>query len=242
MAAGYTNSISQIQLTVRGGTAQPAGVEGMIWVKTANAVTSWTVSSRQPGKAAQGMVWIKSGAEHGINILRKNAVEVFPSGCKQYIGGAWKNALAYLYTAGTWTQFEFGKLDIVKGGKSAYTLQDIRGSSAVITQNSDHIYVSNSGAGRDFCVGFKNIDCTNYKTIRCMAYGASSNGLYMRLSNDNSTYTDYSAQVTIPTAKPAAAFSMDISSITGSKTIKFNGGTGTNGNANVRLYDLWLEG
>lgn len=130
MAAGYTNSVSQIQLTVRGGTAQPVGVEGMIWSKTANAVTSWVVSPQQPGEAAEGMVWILDGKNNSINILRKNAVEVFPSGCRQYIGGTWEPLDAFLFRSGTWIAFSAQKTYLYDAFASDTQCTDITGGWA----------------------------------------------------------------------------------------------------------------
>lgn len=119
MATGKTNSATAFSLRVRGGTAQPGGVEGLIWVKTDTPVSSWAVSQAQPKEPAPGMVWVKDGEKNGINIIRRNTIEVFPSSCMQYIGDAWKNMEAYLFRNGEWVQFSAERIYLIKDGKLA---------------------------------------------------------------------------------------------------------------------------
>lgn len=101
---------SDLNFSVVGGTSLPQSKEHLVWVKTDVPITSWVVSPNEPQAPAEGMVWILDGDSNGINILRKNAVEVFPSGCRQYIGGAWESLDAFLFRAGSWIAFSSAKL------------------------------------------------------------------------------------------------------------------------------------
>ena len=94
-----------INFKIVGGTTQPTGKENLIWVNTSTPITNWAVSPNQPENPTEGMVWIEDGDANGINILKKNAVEIFPSRCMQYADGEWKAQESYLYRNGGWVQF-----------------------------------------------------------------------------------------------------------------------------------------
>lgn len=116
MAAGNTNSTGSVSLRVRGSSTQPAGTEGLIWVKTENPIAAWIVAVSPPDSPESGTVWIYDGAYHPMNILKRNTVEIRPSACQQYVSGVWENVDAYVYTGGTFTQFSSTQLILFDRG------------------------------------------------------------------------------------------------------------------------------
>lgn len=93
-----------LNFKVVGGTSVPAGHENLVWVNTETAISSWVVSPNEPQAPAEGMVWILDGDSNGINIIKKNAVEVFPSQCHQFISGGWADVEAFLFHAAAWVK------------------------------------------------------------------------------------------------------------------------------------------
>lgn len=132
-----------INFKVVGGTVQPANPkENTVWVNTTTDISSWVVSPNQPGNPADGMVWIQDGNANGINIVKKNAVEVFPSGCKLYTDGAWANVEAYLFRNGAWVQFAFLYIPVtlsvyhpINGSYISITIRD-KDTSEIITNGT----------------------------------------------------------------------------------------------------------
>lgn len=55
----------------------------------------------------EGTVWIPTGANSDaqFNALKKNALNVYPTAAKQYVGGAWANKAARIYKSSGWVQF-----------------------------------------------------------------------------------------------------------------------------------------
>lgn len=98
-----------LNFKVVGGTNAPSGHENLVWVNTSTPITSWVVSPNQPVAPIAGMVWIKDGNANGINIIKKNVVEVFPSGAQQYVDGEWKSLDAYIRHGVEWVQFGWAR-------------------------------------------------------------------------------------------------------------------------------------
>lgn len=96
---------TSLNFKVVGGLTQPANPqENTIWVKTDVKITSWEVSGDVPSYPAEGMVWIASGVSGHveINVLKKNAIQIFPSYVKQYVGGIWAQLESLIYQGGEW--------------------------------------------------------------------------------------------------------------------------------------------
>lgn len=181
-----------LNFKVVGGTMVPSGHENLIWVNTATKITSWVVSPSQPATPIEGMVWIHDGSDNGINILKKNAVEVFPSLCQQYVDGLWSNAEAYLYTtASGWVQFSQTILTLFDNGNEYTSITGGWTKTAVETASGGVYFdtattgtiskgtslkMSGSKSGDSTLLNsyrpVNKIDVTNYTTMRI--YGTFS--------------------------------------------------------------------
>lgn len=93
-----------IKFKVVGGTVRPQGKENLVWVNTSTAISNWVVSPIQP-EPAEWLVWIETGRENAVNVIRRNVLEVCPINCKQYLAGKWKRVEAQLFSGGDWERF-----------------------------------------------------------------------------------------------------------------------------------------
>lgn len=103
--AGGTDALN---FKVVGGTEQPENLKGnTVWVNTDTAISGWVFSPEEPAEPSEGLVWIGLGTASPapFNALKKGGLYCFPASCRQYAGGAWVNAEAYVYTDGAWVQF-----------------------------------------------------------------------------------------------------------------------------------------
>lgn len=251
MATGKTNSATAFSLRVRGGTAQPGGVEGLIWVKTDTPVSSWAVSQAQPKEPAPGMVWVKDGEKNGINIIRRNTIEVFPSSCMQYIGDAWKNMEAYLFRNGEWVQFSAERIYLIKDGKLAEGVSfvntrkqwssattNIQNMAVTQTANSVHFQVDSGLGGANASCKSPEYDFTGISKVCFSAatYKAEANNSITAIGFGNPTYTNQlNPRLIIATGDNQ---SLDVSMITGTQffTIAIH-----TPNTYIDFSDLWLE-
>lgn len=103
---------ASLNFSVVGGTTQPTGKENLIWVNTANTITSWEFSATQPTSPVAGMVWFRTilSASVKFNALKKNGVWVYPSTVSQYVGGTWVSKNASIYQSGSWKPFFDGRI------------------------------------------------------------------------------------------------------------------------------------
>ena len=78
--------------------------ENTIAVITDTAITSYVFSSTAPTSPAVGMVWFATGTAStvGFNAVKKNGLWVYPTGCQQYVSGAWVSKTAQTYQNGAW--------------------------------------------------------------------------------------------------------------------------------------------
>lgn len=78
--------------------------ENTIAVITTAAITSYVFSSTAPTSPAEGMVWFATSTAStvGFNAIKKNSLWVYPTGCQQYVSGAWVSKTAKTYKSGAW--------------------------------------------------------------------------------------------------------------------------------------------
>lgn len=78
--------------------------ENTIAVITTAAITSYVFSSTAPTSPAEGMVWFATSTAStvGFNAIKKNSLWVYPTGCQQYVSGAWVSKTAKTYRDGAW--------------------------------------------------------------------------------------------------------------------------------------------
>ncbi len=147
---------ASLNYSVVGGAAQPSSPkENMIWVNTSTAITSHVFSATQPTNPVAGMVWFNTGTTSTVafNALKKNALWVYPTGCAQYVGGAWVVKKAKIYQGGAWAAwskilFENGTLDsdlvslapsylTISNGKMNFTRSGDSGAWAYFSKKYD---------------------------------------------------------------------------------------------------------
>lgn len=78
--------------------------ENTIAVITTAAITSYVFSSTVPTSPVEGMVWFATGTAStvGFNAIKKDGLWVYPTGCQQYVSGAWASKVAKIYQNGAW--------------------------------------------------------------------------------------------------------------------------------------------
>lgn len=98
--------VSELSIKVVGGTVQPAGAVGLLWVNTAIALGKWSFAVAQPGSQAAGDVWVQTDAASAnvINLLKTNTIKVNILRVKQYTGTSWVSVNAHYYNGTSWTQ------------------------------------------------------------------------------------------------------------------------------------------
>ena len=84
--------------------------ENTIGVITDTEITSWIFSATEPEAPEDGMdgpVWIYNNLASIVtfNILKENAIHVYPVSAKQYISGAWVDKTAKSYQNGKWVDW-----------------------------------------------------------------------------------------------------------------------------------------
>ena len=81
--------------------------ENTIAVITTAPITSYVFSSSVPTSPAEGMVWFATGTAStvGFNAVKKNGLWVYPTGCQQYVSGAWVAKTAKTYRDGAWVEW-----------------------------------------------------------------------------------------------------------------------------------------
>lgn len=114
---GITGIVSQLQkcegggglnFKVVGGTTQPAGpAENTIWVNTPTEITGYVFAVTPPERPTAGTVWISTGTNSpaAFNAEKKNGLWIYPTGCKQYVSGAWVTKTAQTYQNGAWVSW-----------------------------------------------------------------------------------------------------------------------------------------
>ena len=81
-----------------------SAAENTIAVITTTAITSYVFASTAPASPVEGMVWLVTGTAStiGFNAIKKNGLWVYPTGCQQYVSGAWAEKQIMGYLNGSW--------------------------------------------------------------------------------------------------------------------------------------------
>ena len=84
-----------------------SAAENTIAVITTAPITSYVFSASAPTSPAEGMVWVATGTAStvGFNAIKRNGLWVYPTGCQQYVSGAWVSKTAKTYQSGKWTEW-----------------------------------------------------------------------------------------------------------------------------------------
>lgn len=183
MATGRTNaggggsSLNFKVIVVASELLLPATAkENTIAVITDTAITSYVFSVSAPTSPAEGMVWVATGTASvvGFNALKKNNIQLYPSGCQQYISGVWTVKKAVTWQNNAWQSWEEylynhgDQCNELTGGWASFSRTD----KNVVSFEADHIFMSAayvaSNYGATVCSANK-IDVTNKSLLRLVA-------------------------------------------------------------------------
>lgn len=130
-------------------------------------------------------------------------------------------------------------------GGFGITWVDTYGSGSTCTMKSDNIeivYIANDGNYKAATASMLNpIDLTSYKTINIVYTCEGFGSLSLCAANGTGVGTDILASTSIKNAGTNLTASVDISSITGTKYIKFYGWGVSSRTSTLNVYKLWLE-
>lgn len=156
--------------------------ENTIAVITTAPITSYVFASSAPTSPTEGMVWFATGTASGVgfNAIKKNGLWVYPTGCQQYVSGAWIEKTAKTYQNGAWAAWQI-KTWLYNAGDECQSLTGGWAAKAVgiqyypalaptVTKNDGLATVSLSiTTTTEWKAGIyatdKQIDLTNYQTL-----------------------------------------------------------------------------
>lgn len=221
-----------LNFKVVGGTTAPAGpAENTIWVNTSTGITGWVFSADAPASPGAGTVWFSTEKSSGVafNAVKKNGLWIYPSGCRQYVGGAWAGRTAKIYQGGAWVDWWTGELyspgntwDGVTGGWLATTQRyaatvegsAIAATAPALTPGSDSLTAALSANLASGTLRTSNmIDLTDYSTITLKGTLSSSHP-YCRLYIATDPGVNYGTLAAY--AQLANTTALDISGVSGS--------------------------
>lgn len=118
---------------------------------------------------AEGAMWFPAGTSSPVefNALKKNGIQVYPQGAKQYVSGALVSKNAKIYQGGTWVDWWDGELydagnqyEYITGGWQS------GGSGGTATIGTDSLSVSAPGSNKNASITTKNmIDLSWFNTL-----------------------------------------------------------------------------
>jgi len=135
MIFNMSGGAKELAIKIVGGTVQPTGVSGLIWVNTATAILNWTFATAQPTNPMAGDIWVQTDAVSAnvVNLIKSNAINVNVLRIKQYIGATWVPLFAYYFSSSwvlvsnPWTPSTdityTGSMVFVDDGSGAWTIK-----------------------------------------------------------------------------------------------------------------------
>lgn len=234
-----------LNFKVVGGTSAPASpAANTIWVNTSTTITDWVFSPAQP-TAAAGRVWINTGVASNVpaNALKKNGIWVYPTGCSQYISGAWEAKNAKTYQNGAWIDwrtylYTAGDVHsaLTGGWHGVARVYTSAGAAPTLVLGAGYMTATQpGGTGSSGAVQTVNpIDLSRYNTLRLNGYASRSESR-LNVYDAATGNVHGSAFVNLPTAR--GTVSIDISSIAGNKWIGISMWTG---GVTVYIYEIEL--
>ncbi len=249
MAIGRTNTGGGgggggLNYNVIGGTSQPSNPEeNTIWVNTDVEITSHVFSATEPESPAEGMVWFSVGTSSAtpINLLKKdNIVMIYPTGVKQYIGGAWENKTAKTYQGGAWLDWS---LYLFKG------TEDVTNISGGWTNSGGSFTIANGKITTTGAITLKNktaVNMTPFNTIfiTCKITGSyAHNGVTFKVYNASGTAIgEVNIGMNVGTT---VTLELDISGVSGENYFGWQQGTYNDGYMNhshtLEVYEIKLD-
>ena len=250
--AGGTDALN---FKVVGGTTQPENPkENTVWVNTDTEISGWVFSPEEPAEPSGGLVWIGLGTASPapFNALKKGGLYCFPASCRQYAGGAWVNADAYLWKDGAWVQFSksITELYLYDSGEQYTSVTGGWKSTDNYTLKETYINLTIAGgyAGRQAFTlspvdmsGYSklNVEVTSWSQVCYLGINNTKPNDYTWNDSNFSNKTDCEA---ITEIKADGMVSLDISSLSGSFHV-WLGKPGQNASSEAGCYitKVWLS-
>ena len=114
-----------LAVKVVGGLQKPSNAkQGVIWVKTDQKITGWTMQVEEPTEPTEGMVWIVNLSPARLNALKKNGIWFTPTSAKQYSDGGWVKKTGEYYNSGQWVALFAATINVTYPAGSTCTATD----------------------------------------------------------------------------------------------------------------------
>lgn len=164
-----------------------------IGVVTGTAITKVGIQPTVPS-TTEGLTWIKDNSSTWVsNYLQvingtgnpPTYVPVFPSGCMQYINGAWKNKIAYFYKGGKWVQFSAEIAYVYNAGTTSLSWSGSgTDTSSALVMETSHANYSGSYRSGGWKGSTGKTTVPSWATKLCMKYSVSvTTGAFSSLTN-----------------------------------------------------------
>ena len=244
-----------LNFKVLGGTVLPANPrENTIWVNTSAKITGHVFDVNQP-TGSEGLVWIQTGTSSSapFNALKKDAIQIYPTGAKQYISGAWVDVVAKTYQDGAWVDwavflFKNGnRYESLTGGWGTGYKTNSAFSAVNASFGSEIGFSISRVAGKiNYCqiAATKNkIDLTNANKLRFKFTSVGGNSGYIRVGIARSLdFTSSSAIVSYLTVNSSGDANLNVSGISGEYYVfcgvSSNWGAGTTMRASAKISEI----
>ena len=237
-----------------------------IGVVTGTAITRCCIQPTVPG-STEGWIWIKDNSptwvSNHLQVINGTGnpptyVPVFPSGCMQYINGAWKNKIAYFYKGGKWVQFSSEIKYLYRNGETSitWTGTGTDTDTELLMEITHTIYNGGYGDyGRKYSskpinmpTGFTKLSIKYYCTGTKQTEGTPTHAFVLRTDLASGTWmseTNVVASVSIPYTTAETVATMDVSGSLYGKDLYC--GTYYNSHKNVtnpkqyHIKEIWFE-
>lgn len=250
MAKGFKHGAgggtSELNFRVVGSPEQPSTQRvNDIWVSTSDEITTWVFDVSEPVSPVAGMVWIQVNLKSSspLNALKRNGIQLYPVGVKQYDGSNWTDVTGKLWNGAEWVKIGFPYYYIVNAdGVADYTGGWTKSGNAYGGANSDgSIYLkTNQNASGSVTMTTGISSFAEYSTLK-IVQTTQVNVHYFKLIN--SAGTELVSASTFTSDNP---ISLDLTSLNLDRTklyrFRIQGGTigGTSGEATI-VTKVWLE-
>ncbi len=228
--------------------------ENTIAVITTTPITSYVFASTAPTSPTEGMVWFATGTAStvGFNAIKRNGLWVYPTGCQQYVSGAWEQKTVKTYRNSAWVDWWNGYLydsgneyDFVTGGWSTTGYSMSGYSISAATKGAAEITFASSTASNLNLQGTQNaVDLTaaNTVTIEMTVKNKDNNGYAGQIwVLSGKTITAAVARVVITNAAGSkTTASIDVASLSGSYYIACIA-LGTSGTERWSMHSMRLD-